>query len=30
MAREDFLRAVSGHRDVRLAAEHVVSRRLAV
>lgn len=30
MAREDFLRAVSGHRDVRLAAEHVVTRRLAV
>ena len=30
LAREDFLRAVSGHRDSRVAAEGVVKRRLAV
>jgi MFS family permease len=30
LAREDFLRAVSGHREARLAADNVVTRRLAV
>lgn len=29
LAREDFLRAVSGHREAGMAAERVVSRRLA-
>lgn len=30
LGREEFLRAVSGHRDARLAADTVVARRLAV
>jgi MFS family permease len=30
MSRDDFLRAVSGQREARLAAENIVSRRLAV
>ena len=30
MARDDFLRAVTGQREARLAAENIVSRRLAV
>jgi CRP-like cAMP-binding protein len=29
LSREHFLRAVTGHRDSTLAAERVVSRRLA-
>lgn len=30
VARDSFLRAVTGHREARLAAENIVSRRLAV
>ena len=30
LKREDFLRAVTGHREARLAADNIVTRRLAV
>ncbi len=30
LTREDFLRAVTGHRDAGMAADAVVRRRLAV